>query len=302
MSFEKLVSGNKGIVRYAGKGLIIEYQPETGSVTEVKNVWGRRIPAHAKTEPDLLHQLGGCLFTDDDGRKPTAGICGDASTDAPVGRCEIRVTDVRGTVLLDEYIGRHTNNYGELTALLRSIEFAIERGERFVWTDSQVVLAWLKSGPKKDIHSFDEVMKVLRKIWDTLPASIEVKKWHTRAWGEIPADFGRKSGSKERGAGSREQGIGSREQGAVSSEREETSREQIVKRYEYKLVMFVYQQESDLEKSLADGIPKEVRVRTHKQSEEALNKIATEGWRLVSVVRTSDGNGLHYFERPVFGE
>lgn len=93
-----------------------------------------------------------------------------------------------------------TVNLGEFLALVHGIAFLKERDlDLPIYSDSRTAMAWLR---KKQINTklerspktealFQIVDRALVFIhnnsWDN-----DILKWETEAWGEIPADFGRK--------------------------------------------------------------------------------------------------------------
>ncbi len=94
-----------------------------------------------------------------------------------------------------------TNNIGEYLALIHVAALLDRRGDRTtpIYTDSRTALAWLRRG-----HSNTKIeptalnaplMAILARADAWLAAHRIVNpilKWDTDAWGEIPADFGRK--------------------------------------------------------------------------------------------------------------
>jgi ribonuclease HI len=93
-----------------------------------------------------------------------------------------------------------TNNLGEFLAIATGLRVQHERGCRApIYSDSRVAIDWVRarrvglSLPRDDVAAeawrrADEAVAWLR----VNPGHVEVIKWPTRQWGEIPADFGRK--------------------------------------------------------------------------------------------------------------
>jgi ribonuclease HI len=93
-----------------------------------------------------------------------------------------------------------TNNIGEFLAIVHGLAFLKERNsDRIIYTDSRTAMSWVRkkncntklveSAKNKDL--FDLVRRAvdwLKKNQYNTP----IVKWETKAWGEIPADFGRK--------------------------------------------------------------------------------------------------------------
>ncbi len=93
-----------------------------------------------------------------------------------------------------------TNNIGEFLAIVHGLAFLKERNsDRIIYTDSRTAMSWVR---KKNCNTklpetvknkdlFDLVRRAI--IWlKTNSYTTPIVKWETKAWGEIPADFGRK--------------------------------------------------------------------------------------------------------------
>ena len=94
-----------------------------------------------------------------------------------------------------------TNNIGEFLAVVHALALMKQQNitDKVIYTDSNNAIAWLKKKHCKTTLPHDEqterLFGVIRRAeqWLRLNAvTIPVEKWDTRAWGEIPADFGRK--------------------------------------------------------------------------------------------------------------
>ncbi|CAM2064559.1 Ribonuclease H [Sulfidibacter corallicola] len=129
------------------------------------------------------------------GPRPTEGICSDAGTHGNPGPCEYQVCDLSGKRLDYKHLGVHTNNYAELAGIEAMIRYAIKHSANPLWTDSQISLGWIKSGKLgPTVREPKLIMNMLKSIQALLKdhPELQLKKWHTKIWGEIPADFGRK--------------------------------------------------------------------------------------------------------------
>lgn len=132
--------------------------------------------------------------------KPRKGLTSDGGCRGNPGPAEYQVTDILGNVLKHHHLGTKTNNYAELAGIAGMIRLAIEIKENILWTDSQVCLFWIekwKKGNKKlgkKVKNKEKIMRKLDKIVDMLNQNphLTLKKWDTKNWGEIPADFQRK--------------------------------------------------------------------------------------------------------------
>lgn len=93
-----------------------------------------------------------------------------------------------------------TNNIGEFLALVHGLAYLKKNNsDRILYTDSKIAMGWVKA--KKCRTKLQESIKnkVLFELikraehWlKTNTYSTKIVKWETKAWGEIPADFGRK--------------------------------------------------------------------------------------------------------------
>ncbi|WP_396636393.1 viroplasmin family protein [Maribacter sp. R77961] len=93
-----------------------------------------------------------------------------------------------------------TNNIGEFLALVHGLAFLKERGsDRIIYTDSRTAMSWVRKKKcntklteneknKEMFHLVNRAVNWLKKNQYNTP----IIKWETKAWGEIPADFGRK--------------------------------------------------------------------------------------------------------------
>jgi len=93
-----------------------------------------------------------------------------------------------------------TNNIGEFLAIVHGLAFLKERNsDRIIYTDSRTAMSWVR---KKNCNTkLKETLKN-KSLFDLVRRAIDwlnthnyntpIVKWETKAWGEIPADFGRK--------------------------------------------------------------------------------------------------------------
>ena len=93
-----------------------------------------------------------------------------------------------------------TNNIGEFLALVHGLAFLKQsNSKRIIYTDSKTALSWVK---KKTCNTKLERIDKNKPLFELVDRALEwlkantytttIVKWETRAWGEIPADFGRK--------------------------------------------------------------------------------------------------------------
>jgi len=93
-----------------------------------------------------------------------------------------------------------TNNIGEFLALVAALAFFKRRGDTTsIYSDSRTAMGWVRRKKCKTnlVRSAKNanVFKLIEKAEAWLQENEypnEILKWDTEAWGEIPADFGRK--------------------------------------------------------------------------------------------------------------
>ncbi|KAA1246288.1 viroplasmin family protein [Aquimarina sp. RZ0] len=93
-----------------------------------------------------------------------------------------------------------TNNIGEFLALVHGLAYLKkENSDRILYTDSRIAMGWVQ---QKTCKTKLERNAKNKKMFDLVDRAIlwlkknkyttKIVKWETKAWGEIPADFGRK--------------------------------------------------------------------------------------------------------------
>ena len=93
-----------------------------------------------------------------------------------------------------------TNNIGEFLAIVHALALLKQKkSEKIIYTDSRTALSWVK---KKICNTKLERAEKNKTVFDLVDRAVKwlqsndyntvVVKWETKAWGEIPADFGRK--------------------------------------------------------------------------------------------------------------
>jgi ribonuclease HI len=129
-------------------------------------------------------------------------ICVDAASSGNPGIMEYRGVDTQTKRPLFHQgpFMKGTNNVGEFLALVHGLAYLQKhKSDRILYTDSRIAMGWVKKkrcnsklawGPKnKDLL---ELVKRAEAWLNTNSYKTQVVKWETKAWGEIPADFGRK--------------------------------------------------------------------------------------------------------------
>ena len=93
-----------------------------------------------------------------------------------------------------------TNNIGEFLAIVHGLAFLKQNSsDRVIYTDSRTAMSWVR---KKNCNTKLKETGKNKALFDLIRRAIvwlknnayntPIVKWETKAWGEIPADFGRK--------------------------------------------------------------------------------------------------------------
>ena len=93
-----------------------------------------------------------------------------------------------------------TNNIGEFLAIVHGLAFLKQKkSDRIIYTDSRTAMSWVR---KKTCNTKLQETAENKTLFDLVRRAITwlktnsydtpIVKWETKAWGEIPADFGRK--------------------------------------------------------------------------------------------------------------
>lgn len=105
-----------------------------------------------------------------------------------------------------------TNNIAEFLALVHALAY-LKNTKQFnkpIYSDSQIAIKWIKQKRVKtrmqkndsNKHTFDLIKRGEAWLINNTYKN-PILKWHTKSWGEIPADFGRKKEGKEQKASKR---------------------------------------------------------------------------------------------------
>lgn len=126
----------------------------------------------------------------------------DAASSGNPGVMEYQGVDTKTKKLLFKQgpFKQGTNNIGEFLALVHGIAYLKERkSDRILYTDSRIAMGWVR---KKTCNTKLEETSKNKNVFDMIRRAIKwlkendyntpLVKWETKAWGEIPADFGRK--------------------------------------------------------------------------------------------------------------
>jgi len=129
-------------------------------------------------------------------------IAVDAAVSGNPGKMEYRGVDTKTKKGLFKQgpFEEGTNNIGEFLAIVHGLAFLKQNNSnRILYTDSKTALSWIKKKScntklernNKNETLFDLVKRAEQWLKTNTYNTIIVK-WETKAWGEIPADFGRK--------------------------------------------------------------------------------------------------------------
>jgi len=126
----------------------------------------------------------------------------DAASSGNPGIMEYRGVDTKSKkqLFIQGPFKQGTNNIGEFLALVHGLAFLKQHeSKRILYTDSRTAMSWVKkktcntklerSAKNEDL--FILVDRAVNWLKQNSYTTIIVK-WETKAWGEIPADFGRK--------------------------------------------------------------------------------------------------------------
>ena len=128
-------------------------------------------------------------------------ICVDAACSGPPGPLEYRgvLTETGEQIFRAGPYADGTNNVGEFLAIVLAMDWLITKKLDWpIYSDSANAIAWVKV---KKCNTKLEHLPSNKILFDFISNAEEalkryppfkVLKWDTRAWGEIPADFGRK--------------------------------------------------------------------------------------------------------------
>jgi ribonuclease HI len=130
-------------------------------------------------------------------------ICVDASCIGNPGDVEYRgIYTATGEVLFHKSpMSNGTNNIGEFLAIVHGLAYLKKQNQNIpIYSDSETAIIWVKKKKVKTTLKQDssnqEIFTLLNRALEWLKNndySNPVLKWNTASWGEIPADFGRKS-------------------------------------------------------------------------------------------------------------
>ncbi|MFZ4549804.1 MAG: viroplasmin family protein [Bacteroidales bacterium] len=136
------------------------------------------------------------------GEAPKQGLCVDAACSGNPGIIEYRGVDLAtGKQLFHRGpYPEGTNNIAEFLAIVSGLVYLKSINNSLpIYSDSANAIAWVKNKKTASLLKPNAINKELFELMDRAVAwlhnntyTTKVLKWETKAWGEIPADFGRK--------------------------------------------------------------------------------------------------------------
>lgn len=136
--------------------------------------------------------------------RPKEGICSDACYSTVTRVMQFRVVDIATLEVVHTSIEyedcEDAANIGEFLGLVRAIKYTLDHKlETPVYSDSVTAISWATNRKVKSLctveyanRGFKPLIEAALAYLEDVPVLPAIQKWHTRRWGEIPADFGRK--------------------------------------------------------------------------------------------------------------
>ena len=129
-------------------------------------------------------------------------IAVDAACAGNPGKMEYRgvATKTKKQLFIQGPFEQGTNNIGEFLALVHGLGYLKQKNSELpIYSDSKIAISWVKKGQcrtnlqitAKNKALFDFVKRAEKWLKENTYTT-KILKWETKAWGEIPADFGRK--------------------------------------------------------------------------------------------------------------
>lgn len=129
-------------------------------------------------------------------------ICVDAATSGNPGFTEYRGVDTQTReVIFSMQYDEATNNIGEFLAIVHALALYKKQGKelKILYSDSLTAISWVK---RKKCRTEYQKTEYNQKVFNHLDRAVKwlenneydtkILKWNTAAWGQIPADYGRK--------------------------------------------------------------------------------------------------------------
>ncbi|WP_034920883.1 viroplasmin family protein [Gillisia sp. CAL575] len=126
----------------------------------------------------------------------------DAACSGNPGRLEYQgvFTETKEVIFKQGPFEYSTVNMGEFLAIVHALaELKRRNDKRPIYSDSKVAMGWVKKGicntNLEETENNKETFKLIARALKWLAENNydnQILKWETKAWGEIPADYGRK--------------------------------------------------------------------------------------------------------------
>lgn len=136
------------------------------------------------------------------GQPNNNSISVDAASSGNPGIMEYRGVDTKTKkqLFIQGPFEQGTNNIGEFLALVHGLALLKKHDSNLIlYTDSRTAMSWVKKKTCNTKLERNEKNKALFEMVDRAVLWLKensytttIVKWETKAWGEIPADFGRK--------------------------------------------------------------------------------------------------------------
>jgi len=136
------------------------------------------------------------------GKPILASIAVDAACSGNPGKLEYKGVDTKTKkqLFIQGPFEKGTNNIGEFLALVHGLGYLKQHKSKLpIYSDSKIAISWVKKKQcrtnlpitAENIPLFDFIKRA-EKWLNENTYTTAILKWETKAWGEIPADFGRK--------------------------------------------------------------------------------------------------------------
>ncbi len=137
------------------------------------------------------------------GKPILSSLSVDAACAGNPGKMEYRGVDTKTKqqIFIQGPFKKGTNNIGEFLAIVHGLAFLkSKKAYNYpIYTDSKIAMSWVKKKQCRTNITFSDenkdlldLIKRAEKWLQENSYSNPILKWETKAWGEIPADFGRK--------------------------------------------------------------------------------------------------------------
>ncbi len=184
------------------------YQSWEKCQNEIQNVKGALYKSFADKEAaQKAYNQGYDTYKETLGFKNDSGpelnsISVDAASSGNPGVMEYQGVDTNSKEVLFKMgpFNNATNNIGEFLALVHGIAILKKQSKKkIIYSDSITAMSWVRKKhcqtKLKRNKENEEVFILVERAITWLKVnnySVIIKKWDTKNWGEIPADFGRK--------------------------------------------------------------------------------------------------------------